>query len=144
MIQRCSRQLVVRLILLFFEDGEEKISSWFAFENPFIRILERGSSSDSTHSYLFGRAESAGATIQSKEKLSNLKKTGRSRGENLLKGSIRSENSSCSRRRFLLCQESYHINPSEIFGIFNSNLSPAAHCYVICYPEDEFATVGLT
>ncbi|MFI5421145.1 MAG: NAD(P)/FAD-dependent oxidoreductase, partial [Nitrososphaerales archaeon] len=36
------------------------------------------------------------------------------------------------------------IEPSEIIGIFNYRIAPGAYCYVIGYPQGEFATVGLT
>ncbi len=36
------------------------------------------------------------------------------------------------------------IAPSEIMGIFNYRVAPGAYCYIIGYPEGNFATVGLT
>ncbi|MDA4130155.1 MAG: NAD(P)/FAD-dependent oxidoreductase [Thaumarchaeota archaeon] len=154
-------------LALVFGDGDRKTWSRFRFENPVIRIVKRGSSKDSLDSNLLERSLRAGTTVSFNEKFSDLnntktggievKTTSGARYESKVlvaaDGVFSSVKKLASSSKLLGRTEGVGyiakmkgvvVKSSEIIGIFNYRLAPGAYCYVIGYPEGDFATVGLT
>jgi len=154
-------------LALVFGDGDRKTWSRFHFEKPVIRIVKRGSSKDSLDSHLLERALRAGAAVAFNEKFSDLKSTENgvvevktSTGDRYeckilvaADGVFSSVKKLASPTKLLGKTEGVgyiakmsgvSIKRTEIIGIFNYRLAPGAYCYIMGYPEGDFATVGLT
>jgi flavin-dependent dehydrogenase len=152
-------------LALCFGDGDRKTVSHFQFERPIVRIVKRGPGDGTIDSYLLARAVKAGANVKFKEKFSEIKNTRggitactSSGGNYEAKILIAADGVFSSVKKlsnpsllgrtegvgYIAKMHGVRIGRSEIMGIFNYRLAPGAYCYVIGYPSEEFATVGLT
>src|SRR5579872_3267604 len=152
-------------LALYFGDGNRKTASHFQFEKPVIRIVKRGPSSDSIDSFLVKRALKAGAAVKYNEKFSEIRNTKQGilalttagggyeakilvAADGVFSSVKKLSNTSQLGRTegvgYIAKMQGVRIGRSEIVGIFNYRLAPGAYCYIIGYPSEDFATVGLT
>jgi flavin-dependent dehydrogenase len=156
----------VRQVSIFTGNGSQKRKSVINFERPVFRLVKRGLSPDSIDSYLLQRSRKASAKILFGDKFVMARK----KGDDLIEvETLNSGSLSCrvliaadgvfSTVRKVLGLSGYqktegvgyiakvegaNLSPSETIGIFNYKRWPGSYCYLLGYPNEKFATAGIT
>ncbi len=161
---RQSRSMKSRI---FCGEGNRKREHYIHFEGPVFRIVKRGTLPDSIDSYLYQRAAKTSAKILFGEKFERVRKTGNGnqlqvstsgRGDLDCKVVIAADGVFSTVRKtqriagiqktegvgYIAKVEGAKLSRSEIVGIFNYDRWPGSYCYLIGYPNENFATVGIT
>lgn len=136
----------------------------FEFSEPVLRLVKRGPADDSIDSYLLNRALRAGAEIKFGERVVGItgsksaqEITTEAGGRHHSRIVVGADGVFSSVRRllglgligthgvgYIAKMASTNVSPSEIVGVFSYKVAPNAYGYVIGYPEENYATVGLT
>ncbi len=157
----------VKEVKIFCGEGPRKRELKISFENPILRLVRRGSSPDSIDSYLLRRARKTSAKIMFNEKFVGARKK---RNQDLIE--VETFESGTFECRVLIAADGVfstvrkaiglsglqktegvgyiakvdraRIARSEAIGIFNYKRWPGSYCYLLGYPDEDFATVGMT
>ena len=154
----------VRDVKLFCGDGQFKQELSLKFKAPVFRVVKRGPAPDSIDSHLYDRARRTSAEIRFNEKFESAKPDGSkivvrtSRSEYRCRVVIAADGVFSSVRKslhlsgnqktegvgYIAKVKGARLQQSEILGIFNYKRWPGSYCYVMGYPKEDCATVGMT
>jgi len=156
----------VKEVTLFCGNGVNKRRLKIVFKKPVFRMIKRGHAGDSLDSYLFQRATKGSAKFYFREKFASAKSTNSeaiqvktSSGSTLeCKVLIASDGVFSSVRKslglgnlqktegvgYVAKVMGAKVSRGETIGIFNYKEWPGSYCYIMGYPEEDYATVGMT
>jgi flavin-dependent dehydrogenase len=154
----------VREVTLYCGEGQSKRKLSLKFRAPVFRVVKRGPAPDSIDSYLYHRARKTSAEIRFNEKFESAKPDNskivvrtsadeyRCRvviGADGVFSSVRkslhlSGNQKTEGVGYIAKVEGAQLGQSEILGIFNYKRWPGSYCYIMGYPKEDYATVGMT
>ncbi len=156
----------VKEVKIFCGDGAQKQRLIIHFQSPVFRLVKRGTSPDSIDSYLFQRVSKTSANVLFGERFDKARRgiDGRievltsSGGSFKCKVLVAADGVFSSVRKvlgmarsqktegvgFIAKVEGAQLAHSETIGIFNYSRWPGSYCYLIGYPEEDYATAGMT
>lgn len=158
---------LVKEVTLFCGSGiQNKQKLEIEFSQPIFRMVKRGRAIDSLDSYLYQRAKKGSAKFYFGEKFASAKSTNNGTIETgTLSGTIYESKVviACDGvfsavKKFLGLAglqktegvgyiakvAGAKVSKGETVGIFNYKEWPGSYCYILGYPEEEYATVGMT
>jgi flavin-dependent dehydrogenase len=152
-------------VKIFCGEGSTRQKLHLRFDSPVFRLVKRGASPDSIDAHLFQRAKKTSAQILFNEKVETVSKKSddrilvrTSRGAYDCKVLVGADGVFSSVRKSLRMSgsqktegvgyiakvEGANLEHSETIGIFNYKRWPGSYCYLIGYPDEDYATVGMT
>lgn len=134
------------------------------FRSPVFRLVKRGPSEDSIDSYLYQRTIRTSAKILFSEKYESAKKKGDKIEVRTSHGSydcsvliaadgvfskVRSTLRLAGEQKtegvgYIAKVSGAKLERGETIGVFNYKRWPGSYCYIVGYPEQDYATVGIT
>jgi flavin-dependent dehydrogenase len=156
----------VKEVSIFCGEGAGRRRLEIQFESPVFRMVKRGNAVDSIDSYLYERTRKTAVKILFGEKFECAKRTenGQIRvrtfegAEYVCKILIAADgvfstvkkslglvgNQKTEGVGYIAKVENAKISPSETIGVFNYKRWPGSYCYLLGYPNEDYATVGMT
>jgi len=154
----------VREVKLYCGEGQFRQKLSLKFKAPVFRVVKRGSAPDSIDSYLYHRARKTSAEIRFNEKFESAKPedskiivrtltddykcrvvlAADGVFSSVLKSLHLSGNQKTEGVGYIAKVDGARLQQSEILGIFNYKRWPGSYCYVMGYPKEDYATVGMT